>query len=497
MKRLLPALLFGFLPAAQAATDSPDLLRFANGDRLEGHFAGLKPGPVVLWKRDDVEQPVEFKSTLLRQSVLRAGRASRPFADLSSVALVNGDRIPGTLVALDANNLTVETAYAGPVVIARRNVGMLAPNPLGGKILYSGPYSEEGWKVVAPSEEPAALHSGVNAGIKPAAPDAEKAGPWTYSSGSYYSRSGTSALIRDPHMTDRSLVRFQLAWKNRLALALAFHADLKPAPEAKQDEAKPARPDFNGTQNFARMFGNSYVLNLYTNYVILYRCGYDKDGRPSVERIQSGSTNIRLSETGEAVVELRANRQSGDISLFLNDEFAIQWNESPDGPAGYAGKGGAIGFQVQGPGSPVRISDLVVAEWNGMPDSARSLQTDDQDIVLLTNGTDRFSGEVSGLSGEKLQLKGRYGNFEFPLAEIAEVRFAKKNLAKQAEPPSGQMAVRFHPFGRISGIPTEGDKGSLTLTSPLAGKLTINLDYAVMLDFKNTTSFLDDWDPEF
>ena len=196
-------------------------------------------------------------------------------------------------------------------------------------------------------------------------------------------------------------------------------------------------------------------------------------------------------------MELRCNRQSGDISLFLNDEFAMQWNESPDSDDGYAGKGGAIGFQVQGPGAPVRISDLVVAEWNGMPDSARSLQTDDQDIVLLTNGTDRFSGEVSGLSGDKLQLKGRYGNFEFPLAEIAEVRFAKKHLTKVAEPPAGQMAVRFHPFGKISGTPSESTKGTFTLTSPLSGKMTINLDYAVMLDFKNTTSFLDDWDPEF
>lgn len=498
MKRLLPALLLGLLPA-HAATEPSDLLRFTNGDRLDGAFAGLKAGPVILWKRSDVEQPVEFKATQLRQAVLRGGHASKPLADLSSVALTNGDRIPGTVVALDASNLTIDTAFAGPLVLSRGNVGMIAPNPLGGKILYSGPYSEEGWKIEAPTEEQRMNPSvPLNDQLKAAAGEPEKAGPWTYSSGSYYSRSGTSALIRDVHMPDRSLVRFQIAWKNRLALALAFHADLKPAPAPKADAANmPVRPDFNGTQNFAKLFGNSYVLNLYQNYVILYRSSYDKDGKPSVERIQSGSTSIRLTETGEATVELRTNRQTGDISLFLNGEFAIQWNESPDSASGYAGKGGAIGFQVQGPGAPVRISDLVVAEWNGMPDSARSLQTDDQDIVLLTNGTDRFSGEVSGLSGDKLQLKGRYGNFEFPLAEIAEVRFAKKHLTKVAEPPAGQMAVRFHPFGKISGTPSESDKGTFTLTSPLSGKMSINLDYAVMLDFKNTTSFLDDWDPEF
>lgn len=503
MKHLFPALLLGLLPA-HAATDPSDLLRFTNGDRLDGSFAGLKAGPTILWRRGDVAEPVEFKSTQLRQAVLRGGRAAKPFTDLSSVALTNGDRIPGTVVALDATNVTIETAFAGPLVISRGKVGMIAPNPLGGKLLYSGPFSEEGWTVSAQPEEAAPPQAALNnfqgqQALPPkGAGETEKSPPWTYSSGSYYSRSGTSALIRDVGMPDRSLLRFQLSWKNRLALAVAFHADLKPAPEPKADEAnKQMRQEFNGVQNFAKLFENFYVMNLYPNYVILYRCGFDKDGKPVVDRIQSGSTNIRLSETGEATVELRCNRQTGEISLFLNDEFSMQWNESPEANVTYAGKGGAIGFQVQGAGSPVRISDLVVAEWNGMPDAARSLQTDDQDIVLLSNGTDRFSGEVSGLSGDKLQLKGRYGNFEFPLAEIAEVRFAKKHLTKAAEPAGEQMAVRFHPFGKISGTPAESDKGTFTLTSPLAGKMNINLDYAVMLDFKNTNSFLDDWDPEF
>jgi len=503
MKRLFPLFVLGLMPL-RAADLPPDLLRFSNGDRLDGTFAGLKAGPVVLWKRGDVAEPVEFKSTQLRQAVLRGGRPAKPFTDLSSVALTNGDRIPGTLVAMDASSITIDTPYAGAVVVPRNHVGMIAPNPLGGKVLFSGPFSEEGWTVTAATEEPgqsppANIVPGRLAPPKPADGDGEKSAPWTYSSGSYYSRSSNSALIRNVAMPDRSLLRFQLAWKSRLALTVAFHADLMAAPEQKADDAnKPQHPDFNGVQNFPKLFGNAYVMSLFPNYVILYRCGYDKDGKPNIERIQSGSTSIRLPDTGEAVLELRCNRQTGEISLFLNDEFAMQWSEGVETTgAPYAGRGGAIGFQVQGPGAQVRISDLVVAEWNGMPDAARSLQTEDQDIVLLANGTDRFSGEVSGLSGDKIQLKGRYGNFDFPLAEIAEIRFARSRLVKNTEPPTDQVAVRFHPYGKISGKPAEGPQGSFSLTSPIAGKMTINLDYAVMLDFKNTNSFLDDWDTEF
>lgn len=495
MKRLFPSLLLGLLPLH--AADAPaDLLRFGNGDRLDGAYAGIKEGPVVLWKRSDVAAPVEFKPTQLRQAVLRGGHAIRPFADLSSIALTNGDRLPGNVISLDAKTITLETPYAGAIIVPRDRVGMIAPNPLGGKVVYSGPYSDEGWTIVAPREEepPAAAQPPKNE-----AEPADKAVSWTYSSGSYYSRSGNAALLRDVGMPDRSLIRFQLAWKSRLALSIAFHADLAPAPEPKAgDDQKQPRQDFGGVQNYPKQFGNAYVMNLYPNYVILYRCGFDKDGKPVVERVQSGSTSIRLAETGEATVELRCNRHSGEISLFLNNEFAMQWSEGAETTgSAYSGKGGALGFQVQGPGAQIRLSDLVVAEWNGMPDAARSLQTEDQDIVLLANGTDRFSGEITGLNGDKLQLKGRYGNFEFPLSEIAEARFARNRLARSNEPSADQVSVRFHPFGRISGKALEGTAERLTLTSPIAGKMDINLDYAVMLDFKNTNSFLDDWDPEF
>jgi hypothetical protein len=131
-----------------------------------------------------------------------------------------------------------------------------------------------------------------------------------------------------------------------------------------------------------------------------------------------------------------------------------------------------------------------------MPDSARSLQVDDADIVLLANGTDRLSGKVTGLQDGLLKLEGRFGDFEFPIAEVAEVRFAKSHLAKE-EDSTEEVRVRLHPIGRISGKPQGGDGKILRMRHASAGEIDVRLDSAVMLEFRETNSFLDGWDDDF
>jgi hypothetical protein len=250
-----------------------------------------------------------------------------------------------------------------------------------------------------------------------------------------------------------------------------------------------------------RLFGNSYVLQMYSSYLMLYRSSVSEGGKPSLERVQLNNNNLRLGDSGKASGEIRSNRHTGGISLFINDEFVAQWSESDlagrDGD-GFAGKGAGFGFVVQGDDTPVRISDIVVSEWNGMPDSARSLQVDDQDIVLMANGTDRYAGRIAGFDGEKRVLfEGRHGKFQFPLNEIAEVRFARDSLAPEGESPADNFVVRMHPIGSISGRPVSGDGSTLGLVSPMLGVLSLNLDPAVMLDFKFSNQIIDDWDADF
>ncbi len=491
---------------ALAAAESSDLLRFTNGDQLHGSFQGLKDGPRAIWQRDDVAAPVDFETAQLRHIVLRGGKPLRPLTSLSHLALVNGDSIPGTVTALDDEMITLDTAYAGPLRIPRNQVARLSPSPLGGRLHYHGPFIEDEWKMA---------NASFPDGMPPAKPDdkdkddKDQPGRWAFSGSAWYwpSRLSGTALLKEDAMPDRAILRFDLAWKNRLSIAIGFHADFaKPKPPDDADKQPEIKP--RGQLGFAPgdstilpvVFGNSYVLQIFSTHMMLFRTSVNEDGGPAVDRVQINGNSIRLGDTGKATIEIRSNRLNGEISLFINDEFVVQWSEGATGvrdQVRYAGKGSGFGFVVQTEDSPVKISDVMVAEWNGMPDSARSLQVDEQDIVLLANGTDRFSGRVGSFRDGKLTLDGKYGRFQFQLDDIAEIRFARNRLAKETDFSPDNLTIRLSPLGQVSGRPLSGNATSVRILSPVCGEMNFNLESAVMLDFQSSNNISDDWDAEF
>ena len=489
-----------------SASEPSDLLRFTNGDQLHGTYQGIKDGNRLIWQREDVSSPVDFKLDQVRHVVLRGGRPSKAVNSIANVSLVNGDRIPGTILEMNDKTLTLETSFAGVLHFPRNQVEMFAPNPLGGKLNYHGPFIEDEWKMAHasfPNGMPAADD-------KAAAGDATKPdspGRWAFSGSAWYwkNKSYGTAIIRENSMPDRSILRFDLAWRNRLSVAIGFHADL--AKPAKQDDAdkeqihrRPIGFVPGDSAILPKIFGNSYVLQMFSMQTILYRTSIAADGTPSIERVQISGNGPRLGDTGKATVEIRSNRLTGVISLFMNGEFVAQWNESVGGvydSSKFAGKGNSFGFVAQAEDSPVKISDVLVGEWNGMPDSARSMETEDQDIVLLTNGTDRFSGKVESFQDGKIQLSGKYGQFQFDLGDVAEIRFARKTLATGSEPPAETIMVELSPLGRISGRPVAGNDSSIKLIHPVCGEVDVSLEPAVMLDLKDSNNFIDDWNAEF
>lgn len=477
------------------AESAPDLLRFTNGDRLHGKFSGLHSPEEILWKRDDLAQPVPFKTQNLRQLVLRGGESEPAGESISYIELINGDKIPGKVTSIDENAITIESDSSGTLKIPRNAVTLIAPNPLGGPVSYHGPFTPNGWKMLhpkhpqgLPAEDPAEDQNDKS-------PD--KPGRWNFSGSAWFwqdSRIGT-ALTRKDCMPDHSILRFKLAWKNELRLAIAIHADqASPAAAEGEGNIENQRESISPHDSmlYPHLFGNSYILQLNSNYIVLYQSTVDGEKGPEVKRINVNSNRIRLGENSNAVVEIRSDREKGNLSLYINDSFVLQWTgidargEKNNQPVT---EGSDLGFLSQANDSSLKISEIVIAEWNGMPDSARSLGVDHRDIVMMTNGLDRYAGEIVSMTADNvMQLKGKYGVFNLPLNEASEIRFAKNQLAKLPQTPEGQISVRLSPVGVISGKPVSGDGSTLTLDNPFAGNVTLSTDSAIMLEFNTKPS---------
>lgn len=513
-----PLVIATLLTAPLAADEAPpaaDLLRFTNGNQIDGRFSGMDSAGIVTWTRPDVATPMPFQREKIRQIVLRNARPLPALDNPCHVTLVNGDRIPGRVIAADAEKVTLETTAAGTLVLPRDAVSVVAPNPFGGRLLYAGPFDDKGWSIVH-SDSPV-LEGDPFGNAMPAHrlkdEDDDDKPAWAHSGASWFSRGGGDAITLDAGMPERSLLRFKLGWRSRPSISVAFHADLdRPEPkkeEVKDDEDVP-RPNFGGMQNLARLFGTAYVLNFQSGYVHLQRTGFNDEGEPEVERVRVGSTSVRLPDTGEAIFEIRCDRQEGTITVHIDGEFAVQWNTSEEGErqdakdayrpkeknrrVTYLAPGGGLGFLVQGNAAPVRISDIVVAEWNGMTDSARSMESDGRDIALLTNGTDRFSGRVLSIHDGMAEIEASYGPLKVPMEDIAEIHFARESRRAPAEAAASEIVVHLQPVGRISGTPLASGNGRIQLDTPLAGKVDLDLAPAVVLEFQSAGGFLDAWD---
>lgn len=499
------------LAPAQSEKATADLLRFENGDSLHGKFLGMKDSE-IRWRHSEARETINLKTIKLRRVAFNGGRSRKTLRSPSFVHLQGGDRIPGTIISLDREKLVLETEFAGTTTIPREFISQVSPNPHGGAVHYIGPFSEEDWTVIEPKPEPEEAEGGEQkAEEKEAAPDPDAVpeekteGPWVFSGGAYYSN-GQLPIAIDTNAPGKTRIRFTLAWRNRLNAAIAFHATLKqpevPAAEEGADddekEGKAPRPVIReraGTAGFAYTYGHSYVLTIYSNYAQIYRCGFNEDGEADMKRLSNSSANLRLEETGQAEFELRCDREAGTITLFANGRYISQWKDG----LGYVATGSHLAFACQSGTSRLRVSDVVVTSWNGMIDSAQSMEADNRDIILLTNGTDRFSGDLISLVDGKYRIKGTYAEMIVPQEDVQEIRLAREKRAELDEEERSRQAVRLllQPYGRLTVRPQEATADRMRARHPAMGDLTLDLRYMGLMEFSFSNSVLDSWDDDY
>lgn len=515
MNRSLLALL-ALSTCAIAAPD--DILRFTNGDQLHGQYLGIDEGNSILWTRADLQAPLSLKSENIRHIILRGATPQTAANSFSYVTLQNGDQIPGEVVSSDDKDIVIRSSIVGEITLPTESVSSISPNPFGGKLKYAGPFSTDGWEVLKPEDrEPKNVGRGAVIGRAAPAPDQkpEEKKPanekeeqsWQHSGSAWYHLKGMHVLARKDCLGDSTLVRFRMGWRERLSVNIALHADFSPPPEPKkkgegEEVNNGVRQQrvmfFNGMpSNHSSSFGNALVLSIYQSYFSLTRCGFDSNGQLINQRMLQSQSGVQLPESGEATIEIRTNREKGLLILFINGQYAAQWEDlenlkgnpepkedgSVDPPLG-------SGFAIQC-NNPLRFSDMILSEWSGIKDSAYSLSHEKRDIVLLSNGTDRYSGEITQIKDQKAYLKNTYSSLEIPLDEVAEIVFAKTGKTETKEPQEGTVTARFYPNGKISGIPMTSKADTLKVKHSVAKDLTIHLSNAISLEFSDENPFLE------
>lgn len=542
----------------QASKPDPagdDLILFDNGDVMHGTFGGIQDG--LLWERKDIDRPIKFSIPAIRQVVFKGSSGVVMEKETSFITLVSGDRIPGKIVSLDDKSLVVKSSVVGDLKIPREHIKSLSPNPFDGELFYSGPYNSNGWMILdyrktKEKDEPKEIAGEEKKPKKEAIQEKgkvkEESSAWIHSGASFYSLDNRALVYPDANMPDIGRLKFKAEWKGRLNLTLALHSDFtrvlpaekkeepkaeeaeeieddeKPKAEGEQKPRKKEQPekqdpaplqkerlvDFrknNAFQNIAwinpskrthaDMFGTGYTMTLYSSYPNLSRNYFSETGVARTQRMASVRSNISLSEGGDAEIEIRYNRKESLMILFINGTYAAQWNDL----GGFPGDGTGFGIVNNTSNARVRISEVMITSWNGMTDSANSMVHPDRDLVLLGNGTDRFSGQVIEIKDGVALLKSAYMNAEIPVKDLSKIVLKKStstdldsdDLSEDLTWAEEPMTIVYKPFGKIRLNPISAERNLLSGNSPFFGEITVDLSSAAMLRFTEGSPDLSDW----
>ncbi len=477
-------------PNNNKATNT-DLLRFANNDTLHGTFLTFDKAGKLLWKNSESPDPIVFDTAKLNRIVINHNKANRSITYKSAVHLVNGDIIPGSIQSANRTTITLDTDHLGKITIPLNSVHQISTTPFGGKLLYYGPLNQDGWKIV-PYSTPAKKDKKADKKTDKKEKQTKETS-WYYIANSWYSGSKkNSYLVRKNALPDQCSLSFNVAWKGNLYIEVILHADFAP-------------PKYTGDKKInlsTGTVGHAYVLTLSSHSASLASISFDENGQPKINRLSNNRPNLSLAEQSDSHIEIRLDKPHKSILLYTDGEYKGKWDLGEN----YEGKGNDLAFSpTLYNKSQFRISEVAIAKWNGMKDSAKSMSSSDRDVILLSNGIDRFSGTFQSIKNDTVNFQGTFNNnLSIPIHDVQEIHLATKNLKstkENTESASEGIYFYIYPYGRITGTPSaikDAPKPHLIqIKTPLLGNLQLDTRYINLIDFSQKNSLLELWDDNF
>lgn len=369
--------------ATAGSLTTEDVLKFKNGDLLHGQLVSVSPQDGVRWSRKDAKGPLQFDLGNIREIQLGGTTSRRSAVARAAVRLTNGDSLRGEIVALNKEMLKFQTWYAGDLEVRRSMIASLEPSLASVSVLYAGPGGLEEWYQRARGER-----------------------GWSFRKGALVSAGGSGGVVigRDVKLPEMASIEFEAAWLGYVNFQVLFYAE-----------------------NFDNYYNSDcYALQVSGSTIFLQRCQRNS-GMNNVDQ----QVNLEsLQRRNKARFALKVNKPRRTIALYIDGVLVKQWNDRIE----FTGRGTGLAFVSQG--QPTRISNIVVAEWDGKLDldSAGGGKAAEEDLVRLANG-DKLSGRLDVIAGGQVRFATSYAKLEIPLERVVEIVLA----AKMAEKPRRQI----------------------------------------------------------
>lgn len=365
-----------------------DVLVFKNGDELPGKLVETANGAALKWRTPTgVEVTIQpdrvagirfsvppiIRKPITPQSVKdEPAQVAKAAPAAATLELRNGDRIPGELVSMSAENMRFKHSILGERDITRTALWNY----------FTGPVLDgtADWMDIDP-----------NSGGRVATPDR-----WISLDGAFYTRQGVNNSN-------------EYSYLSRSGMKPLTRYEMRCEAQAFGDN----EPYFS--ISLGSKSGNSQ-LNLSFSYGELNIHGYSQRGN---SRSFSSEVALRdkFADSKRRFVRLFVDSEKGSTTIMCEGLILKKLGGRKE--ESMTGLGASMSFYSYGSYSPTRLSGIWIGPWNGdLPDAAK----EPAPSVALSNG-DVAIGEVRTVASGRATLATDVGEFELPLERITTVEF--------------------------------------------------------------------------
>lgn len=415
------------LLASCLGSPANDRITLKNQDLFFGKVMALKDGLIEV-STPHSDAPLK----VLNKDLVELNFADTDKGELQKnsqvLNLKNGDSFPGEVVALSDADLTFNTWFAGELKIPRTQIESVFFGVTPQKSLYRGPKGIDSWSQSNNRR-------------------------WKFTNGVIRSY-GDGFIGKKLPIPQNFIFSTTVAWANSPNMIIHLCTD-KDTPSGKST-------------------GNGYLIYVNTAGIQVRRVMPPKTPGSQYKVLITHSAKLQEIASKQIQLELRVNRKTRSLQLYLDGQKLEQGIDPSDPPGG-----SCLLYESKGSGSgDTQIMDLQIQEWDTTTQRLRlePRAADDKDTLSVGDG-DRFSGQILSYSpdqpGKPFTVKTSLtpDPITIPLEDCAVMYFANE---QEIPPSKGQYQLDLRTGGGLTLSGIQLGKEKLTANHPWLGQMDID-----------------------